>query len=416
MANFSSSFSNSTSPSSSDRVSNRYRNTGSRSDSRSRSRSPRRSHTNNYNQPHHHSRSPDSLRQHGSSRTSSNTSRSGSNQDLADSESSTDALSLARNLRQRKEKRAHEDNEKDLLSRHTRHWTRTCEMWVRFEDILDTETTGDRPETNRYSELLHELKKVCSSLNSSIKTRGMSATTSLMECARNNGRGEDIKRLKDNLNKLFPFTPPIPEVKEMRGFNNAQIGKLLLPPDLASQWDTNFELQQRYKQGLETPNARNYGIWMYQDHIADSNNLLDGFLRSDMLVRGFRMVFHDPSNVNGRGPSARATKKGNAQLNNMRKVTVPSIAYIATLVRFALDSAPTFSPGGAHGTFNYQAFYTSMIDLLSMTQLNAFRENLLTWWNQQVFPFQDPDQADDEDTVHAQMLAQIAASAQSFFS
>jgi Family of unknown function (DUF6698) len=39
-----------------------------------------------------------------------------------------------------------------------------------------------------------------------------------------------------------------------------------------------------------------------------------------------------PSAVEGKGTSARATKKGNAQLNNMTDITIPSISYIATIV------------------------------------------------------------------------------------
>jgi len=44
------------------------------------------------------------------------------------------------------------------------------------------------------------------------------------------------------------------------------------------------------------------------------------------------MIFQGVSSIDGKGPSSRATKKGNAQLNGMKKVTVPSIAYIAVLV------------------------------------------------------------------------------------
>ncbi|GJJ13556.1 hypothetical protein Clacol_007811 [Clathrus columnatus] len=168
----------------------------------------------------------------------------------------------------------------------------------------------------------------------------------------------------------------------MRGFNNLQVGKLLLPPNLASEWDTDIVLQQRYQQGLEIPN-------------------------SNALVRAFCMIFQGLSSVEGHGPSGRATKKGNAELNNMHKVTVPSIVYIATLVQFALDSAPTFASGGAHGTFNYHTFYTSIITLFMMLQMKDFQDSLLTWWNQQVFPYQDPEQINYNDTVHAQMLVQL---------
>jgi hypothetical protein len=54
------------------------------------------------------------------------------------------------------------------------------------------------------------------------------------------------------------------------------------------------------------------------------------------------MIFQGPSAINGKGPSARATKKGNAQLNGMHEVTVPSIAYVATLVRLLFHPVNSF--------------------------------------------------------------------------
>jgi len=319
-------------------------------------------------------------------------------------------------LKGKREARSYEEGtlpkagKKDPLSRYSRHWTRTHEMWVRFGDIIDLGTNNE-PGHLRYKTLLQELKEVCPILDVAIKKRGVPDVASAMERARNNARREDIKRLKDNINKIFRFSTPLGDAKETRGFHNLEVGELLLPPDLASRWRTDHQLRQRYQQGLEAPNVRNYGIWMYQYHTADPDNLLGGFLRSDGLVRGFHMLFHGPSAVDGRGLSARATKKGNAQLNSMYKVTVASIAYVAALLRFALDSAPTFSVGGTHGTFDYHAFYNSLINLLTMPELQGFREELLRWWNQQVFPNQEPEQADDDDTVYAQMLAQVGATA-----
>ncbi|GJJ05878.1 hypothetical protein Clacol_000065 [Clathrus columnatus] len=136
--------------------------------------------------------------------------------------------------------------------------------------------------------------------------------------------------------------------------------------------------------------------------IKGKTDLLPGFLRSNALVRTFRIIFQGLSSVDCCGPSGRATKKGNVELNNMRKVTAPSIAYIATLVRFALDSASTFASGGHHGTFNYHAFYTSIVTLLRMKE---FRDSLLTWWNQRaLIPnlfISYPEQVDYNETVHA---------------
>lgn len=62
-----------------------------------------------------------------------------------------------------------------------------------------------------------------------------------MENARNNGRGEDIKRIKDNINQIFHVSPPLGLSKETRGFHHIQVGELLLPPALTESWQTNPE-------------------------------------------------------------------------------------------------------------------------------------------------------------------------------
>ncbi|KIJ35483.1 hypothetical protein M422DRAFT_144977, partial [Sphaerobolus stellatus SS14] len=124
-------------------------------------------------------------------------------------------------------------------------------------------------------------------------------------------------------------------------------------------------------------------VFLYAKYEVNPFDLLEGFLRSEMLICGFHMVFQGPSAIDGRGPSAHATKKGNAQLNNMSKVTIPSISYTATLVciHFALNSVPAFTAGGSHGSFDNNAFYRSIIDLFTVLEMATHRHELLNWWN-----------------------------------
>ena len=60
-----------------------------------------------------------------------------------------------------------------------------------------------------------------------------------MERARQSARGDDIKKIKDNINKLYAFDPPLSDYKEKRGFQHEQVGELLLSPDLVDQWKTD---------------------------------------------------------------------------------------------------------------------------------------------------------------------------------
>ncbi|KAJ3507400.1 hypothetical protein NMY22_g16943 [Coprinellus aureogranulatus] len=91
--------------------------------------------------------------------------------------------------------------------------------------------------------------------------------------------------------------------------------------------------------------------------------------------------WEDESSVDG---DTRATRSGNAQIHGMRGVTAPSVAYIATLVRFSLTSAGSFSRSDP-GT-DSQTFYNSLLSFLEDEDEQQQVSELLHWWNEQIFP------------------------------
>ncbi|KAF8530729.1 hypothetical protein JB92DRAFT_2694636 [Gautieria morchelliformis] len=168
--------------------------------------------------------------------------------------------------------------------------------------------------------------------------------------------------------------------KESRGFNHPQIGRLLVSAEKVKEWDEDEEFRRRVKEGVETFRPQDYPVFLYEDDKVNPDNLLPGFLRSEILIRAYHAVMIGPSAINGRGTSARATKKGNAQLNNMTDISIPSISYIATLVHFGLSSQGTFHVGGDLGRFDYHGFYCSIVDLLGDERMVQRRKALLRWW------------------------------------
>jgi Family of unknown function (DUF6698) len=61
---------------------------------------------------------------------------------------------------------------------------------------------------------------------------------SQMENARNCGRGEDIKRIKDSMQTLRSFNPALTALdKPRRGFKHPEIGRLLVSSSKVTQWD-----------------------------------------------------------------------------------------------------------------------------------------------------------------------------------
>ncbi|KAG2758156.1 hypothetical protein P692DRAFT_201835498 [Suillus brevipes Sb2] len=101
-------------------------------------------------------------------------------------------------------------------------------------------------------------------------------------------------------------------------------------------------------------------VFLYAHYVYDHDDPWSGLLKSRLLVCAYKHVFTSPSSVN-REP--KATRSGNARLHGMNCVTMASIAYIAT-----------------------QTFYHSLLDLLEDPKESKEVDELLTWWNHQVFP------------------------------
>ncbi|KAF8471549.1 hypothetical protein JB92DRAFT_1918791 [Gautieria morchelliformis] len=70
----------------------------------------------------------------------------------------------------------------------------------------------------------------------------------------------------------------------------------------------------------------------------------------------------------------------------MTQVTVPGLAYVATLVYFALGSQETFGAGGDDHMYDFYTFYRGLITFVNEDTPSAECNNLLAWWNQRVFP------------------------------
>ncbi|KAH6907243.1 hypothetical protein BKA70DRAFT_1428213 [Coprinopsis sp. MPI-PUGE-AT-0042] len=192
--------------------------------------------------------------------------------------------------------------------------------------------------------------------------------------------------------------PLMRNVKTDRGFYHPRTGELLCPIDL--DWTNN---EDALRSGSLIPAGDQWPLFLYRDFKFNPDDVWDGLFRSSLLVSAFKHIFTSPSSVD-REP--RATRSGNARIHGMKRVTIPSLAYVATQVRFALSSSPTFSRTDL--VTDSERFYGSVIEAFTDPLYYNRVKLLLNWWDAQIFPvYTDRSKHPKKGSVLALMKAQI---------
>ncbi|KZP21867.1 hypothetical protein FIBSPDRAFT_910647 [Athelia psychrophila] len=167
-------------------------------------------------------------------------------------------------------------------------------------------------------------------------------------------------------------------IKSDRGFHNDRTGELLCP----AAWDWKDD---KIRKGLDSGElavpGEHWPMFVYAGYIYDSTQPLLGLFKSAILVSGYKHIFTSPSSVD-REP--KATRSGNARMNRMNEVTFASIAYVATMVRFAMSSSACFSR--TDYVTDSEKFYKTVMELFNDTRARTRMNELKTWWNIKIFP------------------------------
>ncbi|KAG2741807.1 hypothetical protein P692DRAFT_20751236, partial [Suillus brevipes Sb2] len=199
------------------------------------------------------------------------------------------------------------------------------------------------------------------------------AVAELLTKGASGARGDDTKSLKGSvLDWITPkgqnLIPPLARnVKVDRGFHHERTGALLCPAGL--DW-SNSETKAKLKSGEIIVTGDQWPLFLYADYHYDPEDPWNGLFRSVLLVCAYRHVFTSPSSMD---KEPRATRSGNARIHGMTRVTLPSIAYIATQIRFALTSSPVFSRTDT--VTDSERFYSSVLDI-SKAHATAYDQRL----------------------------------------
>ncbi|KZP23215.1 hypothetical protein FIBSPDRAFT_737788 [Athelia psychrophila] len=197
-------------------------------------------------------------------------------------------------------------------------------------------------------------------------------------------RSDDTRGLKGAiLDWIIPrgevLTPPLyRNVKHDRGFHHDRTGFLLCPAEY--DW-SNTEIKEKLRSGELAFSGDLWPNFVYHGYKSDAVDPWTGLFRSSLLITAYKFVFTSPSSVE---KESKATRSGNARIHGMTEVTLPSIAYIATQVRFALSSSAIFTRNDTNT--DSERFYHSILDLFEDLEEQKEVNELKQWWDRQIFP------------------------------
>lgn len=286
----------------------------------------------------------------------------------------------------------------DPLVHHGRHFGRTihalCNVDALIKNgLLRMGELADEPEETFTAQERREHRVFTALLKAApgLEERLMTGTeedvrfiSMMLQKGASSARSDDTKSLKSAIVDWLsppnePVIPPIARnIKIDRGFNHQVTGALLCPAGV--DWSDKI-IQEKLRTGELSVSGDQWPIFLYNGYKFFEDDPWKGLLQSVILVKAFKHIFTSPSSVER---EAKATRSGNARIHGMTRVTPASVAYAATQARFSLTSSPVFTRTDT--VTDSERFYNSILDLLEDPEETKEVDDLLAWWNRQVFP------------------------------
>ncbi|KIJ64395.1 hypothetical protein HYDPIDRAFT_28335 [Hydnomerulius pinastri MD-312] len=338
----------------------------------------------------------------------------GNSQHRADSESASPSAQKRANPNALELGPRKKPTTQDPLVHHGRHFGRAVHSFCNVQTLLtngiitmgedeDIESlpTVERREHTVFRELLRMVPGLEARLMASAEDEVIHIAD-LIQKGANGARADDTKGMKSAIidwitPKGQSLNPHIPRnVKSGRGFNHERTGALLCPAGL--DWN-NTDTRSKLISGQIQVAGDQWPVFLYANYTYDPEDPWNGLLRSGLLVSAFKHIFTSPSSVD---QEPKATRSGNARLHGMRCITKASLAYVATQARFSLTSAQVFSRTDL--VTDSERFYTTILELLEDPDEKDEVDQLLVWWNRQVFPlFADLERMPSKDSALARI-------------
>ncbi|KAJ3546955.1 hypothetical protein NMY22_g1848 [Coprinellus aureogranulatus] len=284
----------------------------------------------------------------------------------------------------------------DPLVHHGRHFGRTVFAFANMQALLlaglamDQDEPPETQQERREYRVFRKLLKMVPSLEERLLAESTDEgevleIAALLQKGASSARSDDTKSIKGAIIDWIspadgePLRPSLARnMKADRGYNHERTGLLLCPAGM--DWsDPEVKIKLKNKE-LVVP-GNHWPLFVYRNEVYDEEEPWKGLFRSQLLVSAYKHIFTSPSSVDS---DPKATRSGNARIHGMTSVTPPSIAYVATQVRFALSSASIFCRTDKET--DSETFYTSVLEV-----------------------FEDPEEQDEVKDLIACALSRIKA-------
>ncbi|GBE82985.1 hypothetical protein SCP_0500280 [Sparassis crispa] len=233
-------------------------------------------------------------------------------------------------------------------------------------------------------------------------------------------RDDHLGSLRERIINYIPdFGDGYPTLKPQdskwkRGFQSTTTGCLLCPQSMLSDFLAEPDgFCRQVCDGEIDVASDEFPSFLYDQDLYDPDELDAGLLKGPVLLSCFKSLITGPGSASSNrgdreGGSSRPGRPPLAKKYDMTHVSPRSIAYVAVLVRFLLNSQHSWS--NIDVNFNLEEFF---FEILRLFQDEEWGEATLDWWNKSVFgtPAKSAKKKTRPQSAIAKLKAQRAARA-----
>ncbi|KAI0028740.1 hypothetical protein K488DRAFT_89450 [Vararia minispora EC-137] len=225
----------------------------------------------------------------------------------------------------------------------------------------------------------------------------------------NNARQDDTSSLRKSISgyiyRHVSVDPPFADKKKAdRGFQHAQLARLLCPVELLERYDqdplrTTQELQAGKISCAIGDDAENWSLIFFKGYQYNSEKPLDGLLDpgAEVFFRSFLRIFFG-EHAAAHPASFLGAKRGIANKNGMNDVSPRTLGYVCVQALFALCHIDQWQ--SRIGTLSLPDLYNVIVTMLEMPD-DETAKDIRKAWNIAIFGHEDGRQGQGSGTMPA---------------